>query len=402
MRTPPPGSTVPRHRVEDHQELPHAGGYQSNLLGLAGGHQSLVELLYGGVVAGGDQGSHVERFPHPRSAAPDTTAAAPEGARRVSIDRSNAYQSREFPRRKRAEFGQLRQERSTAEYRTEYRTEYRHATKQRLVLFEGGALFDGLPEVPICPGEFFFQPPYVGFETRANLPRGASAEAVFLGAHHLDELPSSGQDRLKLHRFGLGRSLRLWPEGLGETGEDQSVDLVGFGKPTDGLGEVVAGLAGIDHRRGEPGGGQRRHQRTLEAAGGLKKDHQDRIRFEELLDERLDAVLVVGNGEGLSARQEGHVQASLANVDADDMDFLGSVQGASPFFHRLRGPALRVRARREDLRPRQLFGLHREVVEGRDDPRLSCGLHLKWDQGENGLSRPYQPIVDKNQNTRRR
>src|SRR5215210_8590355 len=70
-------------------------------------------------------------------------------------------------------------------------------------------------------------------------------------------------------------------------------------------------------------------------------------------------------------------------------------------YYRRRCPALRVRARKEALRPRQLFGLRREFVEGRDDPRLSCGLHLKWGQGENGLSRPHQSIVDRNQNTRR-
>ena len=60
-------------------------------------------------------------------------------------------------------------------------------------------------------------------------------------------------------------------------------------------------------------------------------------------------------------------------------------------------PTLQVRARK-GLRPRQLFGLRRKLVKGRDDP----GFHtasLK-SQGEFGLSRPHRSIVDKNQNTR--
>src|SRR3954453_22668807 len=69
-------------------------------------------------------------------------------------------------------------------------------------------------------------------------------------------------------------------------------------------------------------------------------------------------------------------------------------------FHQSGGPSLRVRARKGDLRPRQLFGLLRHSVEGRDDPKLSYGLRY-WGQGDYGLSRPCRPIVDKNQNTRR-
>src|SRR5215210_2594220 len=209
----PPGSTLSDHGVEDGEQLPHAR-HQSDLLGLARGYEPSVELLYGGGVSGGNQSRHVECLPDPRSSAPHA-AASPQSAG-VAVDGSHSDEGGEFPGRKGAKFGQLRQERTA-----EYRTDSRHATKQRLALFEGGAIGDGFVEVLIYPGKFFFEPPYVSFKAGANLPGGSGAEAVFLGRHHLDELPPTSHDRLKFEGFGFRRSLRLWPDGLGETGEDR-------------------------------------------------------------------------------------------------------------------------------------------------------------------------------------
>jgi hypothetical protein len=70
MRTPP-GSALSHHRIEDHQQLPHAPN-QRNLLGLAGLNESLVELLDGGIEARSDQGSHLEHFSNPGPVPPQT------------------------------------------------------------------------------------------------------------------------------------------------------------------------------------------------------------------------------------------------------------------------------------------------------------------------------------------
>lgn len=151
----PPGSTLSDHGIEDGEQLPHAR-HQSDLLGFAQGHEPLVELLYGGVVSGGNQSRHVERLPDPRSSAPHA-AASPEDPG-VAVDGSHSDEGGEFPGRKGAQFGQLRQERTA-----EYRTDSRHTAEQSLILIEGGAMGDGFVEIPIYPGEFFFEPPYVSF-----------------------------------------------------------------------------------------------------------------------------------------------------------------------------------------------------------------------------------------------
>ena len=58
-----PRGTIPDHRVEDREQLPHAR-HQCHLLGLTRLKQPLVELCDERVVAGGDQSSLVEGHPH--------------------------------------------------------------------------------------------------------------------------------------------------------------------------------------------------------------------------------------------------------------------------------------------------------------------------------------------------
>src|SRR4051812_663919 len=316
----PPGSAISHHGVEDGEQLPHAR-YQSYFLELARGYEALVERLDVRVVAAGDQRSHVERLPNLCPAAPDATAA-PEDPR-VSVKGSHAHECRKLPGRKGAQLGKLREQRAR-----QNGTNSRHATKQRLVFLEGWALVDDLLKVAIYSSEFFFEPPYVSFEARANLFGGARAETVLLGDHHPDDLPSTSENRLKLQRFGLGRSFGSGSDGLGETSEDKSIDLVGLGEAPRGLGEVSR-LARIEHRHCDLRGGQSCHQRTLVAAGGLK-DHQRGTRLNQLLGECLNPLFVVSEAQSLSPRKQNHVQASFADVDAD-MDFLGNAQAASPF-----------------------------------------------------------------------
>src|SRR5215210_9069401 len=83
----PTGSTLSDHGVEDGEQLPHAR-HQSDLLGLARCYEPSVELLYGGVVSGGNQSRHVECLPDPRSSAPH--AAAPPQSAGVAVDGSHS------------------------------------------------------------------------------------------------------------------------------------------------------------------------------------------------------------------------------------------------------------------------------------------------------------------------
>lgn len=325
MRTPP-GSTLSHHRIEDHQQLSHAG-HQSHLLGLAGRHESLVELLDGGVEARSDQGSHVERFPNPRPAAPDR-ASAPQSAR-VAVERSDSYEGRELSGRKRAKLWKLRQKRPA-----KHRTYPGNTLEEDLVLFEGGTVFDGLIEVTIRARKFLFEPPYVGFDAPAHGFRGARCEAVLLGGHHPNDLPSSGEDLLELPGLCIGDGSRGGTDGLGEASEDESVQSIGLSQSTGSLGKVAC-LARVDHEEGDPGGSQSRGQGTLEAPAGLQ-DHQSSVRddfFGEPAKESFDSRLVVPNDEVLCGGEDGDIQGSLGDV----YPYLGGsstttgTQAGSPF-----------------------------------------------------------------------
>src|SRR5215207_5355784 len=186
MRTPP-GSALSHQSVEDDQQLPHTRN-QRHLLGLSGLNESLVEFLDGGIEARSDQGSHVERFSNPRPAAPHRATASQSA--RVAIERSDANESRELPRRKRAELGQFGKERPA-----KHGTHPGDAPQESFVLFEGGTVLDGLIEVTIRAGKLLLKPSYVGFDAPADSFGGARPEAIFLGGHHLDDLPSPGEGR---------------------------------------------------------------------------------------------------------------------------------------------------------------------------------------------------------------
>src|SRR3954467_12633012 len=85
----PPGGAVFKNRVEDGEQLAHAG-YQRYHLRFAPGAQSLVELLDGWVEACGHQGSHVQNLPHALSSAPYRPTPAQRAG--VSVERSDTHQ----------------------------------------------------------------------------------------------------------------------------------------------------------------------------------------------------------------------------------------------------------------------------------------------------------------------
>src|SRR3954469_25108639 len=85
----PPGGAVFKNRVEDGEQLAHAG-YQRYHLRFAPGAQSLVELLDGWVEACGHQGFHVQNLPHALSSAPYRPTPAQRAG--VSVERSDTHQ----------------------------------------------------------------------------------------------------------------------------------------------------------------------------------------------------------------------------------------------------------------------------------------------------------------------
>ena len=81
-------------------------------------------------------------------------------------------------------------------------------------------------------------------------------------------------------------------------GEDGGIDLIGFGEPTFGAGEV-ADLARVDHDKRQTGAGELCRHDLLEPAGGLEHD-QLRCGHAQALGKIGNATTITGDGEVLT------------------------------------------------------------------------------------------------------
>src|SRR5215218_9217912 len=313
-----PGSTIPHHGVEDREQLPHAR-HQCHLLGLARRKELLVELLEDGVMPDGDQRPHVQRRPYRCPPAPHFPLAF-EGAG-VAVEGCDADQRREAPVIERAELGQLGQQCSR-----QGRTHARYAPEERLILLPDSVLLDHLVEILVGPLQLLLEPLNVCPDAPGHR-FGGNLEAVVLGDEHLQELASSGEDRLQSLGFLVGKDARTRAYCGRQTGEYFGVYLVGLGQPTGGFGEV-SGLAGVYDRNGDlyRSYGSRRGALVTTACF---EDDQRRGCLEEPIEEGLDTCLVVGDDEVIALWYEANVEALFGDVYAD----VGSPSGAGSVAH---------------------------------------------------------------------
>src|SRR5687767_8987623 len=196
MRTPP-NSAIPHQGVEDREQLPHAR-HQRHLLRLARGEQPLVELLDGGVVAGGDQGTHVEGDSNRGSTAPHLPLTTPLAG--IPVEGGDSHQSREALVGELAQFGQFGEERARQD-----RADTGNALEERLVLLEGGAPLDGLLEVGIGSLDLLLEPLHVRPDSLGEslLPR--HLEAIVFGGEHREQLTPPGEYGLQSLGFRVGK-----------------------------------------------------------------------------------------------------------------------------------------------------------------------------------------------------
>src|ERR671910_809111 len=162
--------------------------------------------------------------------------------------------------------------------------------------------------------------PHHGVEDRKQLPHarhqchllGSHLEAVVLGDEHLQELASSGEDRLQSLGFLVRKDARTRAYCGRQTGEYFGVYLVGLGQPTGGFGEV-SGLAGVYDRNGDlyRSYGSRRGALVTTACF---EDDQRRACLEEPIEEGLDTCLVVGDDEVFALWYEADVEALFGDV----------------------------------------------------------------------------------------
>jgi hypothetical protein len=381
MRTPP-SRAIAHQGVEDYEQLPHAR-HQSHLLGLAASEQPLVEVLDVGVVSSSDEGAHVEGGPHRGPAAPRLPLAA--SLPRVAVEGSDPHQGAQALVGDGPQLGQLGQERARQDW-----ADAGDALEKRLVLLEDAALLDGFIEIAVGAGELFLEPLRMRPDAFSER-RGSHLEAVVFGGEHREQLAPPGEDVLQSGGLLVGERARRGTDGLGETGEDEGVYSVGLGEAADGLGEVPR-LARVDDSHGDPGGGDGGGGQTLVSSGGLKNDQFDVHPF-EAREEFIDALLLVGDREGLAIWQGADVEAPLGYVDADQANRIGVTQAVSPF--RWRGPGLADTGLLSTAGAAAPATVRAPPKLGRDDGCFSAVLAKPWDQGGIGLSRPYWPHCER-------
>lgn len=110
---------------------------------------------------------------------------------------------------------------------------------------------------------------------------------------------------------GIGEGQRRGVEGPREIGDEFRVDLVGFGQPVPGFGEV-ANLPGIEKDDGMAGRVSLSDEQRLVTAARFA--HPDRLGGRRFQPAR-DGFFRVGNLMGLTVVME--IKAEPGNIDAD-------------------------------------------------------------------------------------
>lgn len=103
--------------------------------------------------------------------------------------------------------------------------------------------------------------------------------------------------------------------------QDGGIDAIGFSQLTGCFGEV-SDLARVGHDRGDLSADQSQHPLALQTAGGFEDD-QGRPPLLQLLDQTVDAGLIVWHRQRLSGGANSGIELGFTdiNTDKDEGDF---------------------------------------------------------------------------------
>jgi transposase len=178
-----PGLSMFKHRIQDGQELAHAGreGY---FPGLARPTKALVKGLDDGVISGGGQSSHIEGSPDPGPSAPEYSFASE--AATISSEGSNAHQCGNLVAAQSAQFRQVGQEGDR-----HYWADPGEAAQQVVFLSPDGTLPNGVVQVLIQTTQFLLQPADMVLDPLTHQLRSRGDienQGAVLGPEHPDTL----------------------------------------------------------------------------------------------------------------------------------------------------------------------------------------------------------------------
>ncbi len=189
-----PGLSMLDHRVQDDQELAHAG-CQSYLSGFACLTKAVVKGLDDGVIPAGSQSRHIEGSPHPGPSTPDHSFA-PEAAT-VPIKRGNSHQGGNLVAAQSAQFRKISQQGDG-----HYPADPRDATQQVVLFSPEGTLPQGAFQVIIQVSQLLFQPADMVLNSPMHqFSRGP--QPILFGSKHLDHLVAPSQEGSQFLSLGI-------------------------------------------------------------------------------------------------------------------------------------------------------------------------------------------------------
>jgi len=234
----------------------------------------------------------------------------PAGLPAVAVEGSHPDEGRELAGAEAAQLGQAAQQRGG-----HHGADAQDAREDLFLLAPDGAVLDEVVDIVVDPFETFLEPGDVAPDVLLG-PRRGHPEAIFLGADHLDDLPSAVVEVLELLGLQVLEGAQLGADGLGEARDDPGVDGVGFGQQPHGAGKV-ADLPGVDDHNGQGRQGQGVDRGPDKAAGGLQDDGMGTQWLEEA-HQGCQSLFGVGEALKLCGGTHSDHQLFFGDIDANE------------------------------------------------------------------------------------
>ena len=294
------------HRIENREQLPHAGD-ERHFLGLSGGAEPLIEGPEYRIAPHGNQGAHVEGGPDHSPAAPGG-APAPQGST-IAIQGGNADQGGDLVAGQGSRLRQLGNQRAAQD-----RSHARHTLQQVVPFSPDRGRLNVVSQLLLDRG-------YLAVQLREVLadllldPVGGIGQPILLHNPHLNELPSATDQGTECLSGRIGQVPRGWPDRVGKAGQHLSLNRIGLGEPARRFGNI-ADLTRVHHGHGQSAHRQGRRQRHFQATGGLQHNSRG-LQRPHLRHKVFAAGFRMGEHLARPCRLLGHVQLSFRDIDTN-------------------------------------------------------------------------------------
>lgn len=297
------------HGVESNEELAHAGG-EDDLGGLSGLAEAFGEGVDGGVVPACGQCGHVEDAAYGSASAFDGAFAA-KGTT-VAVEGGESYEGSDLRPVEFAELWKFGDEGGGS-----LRTDSRHGLEEFKLAFPVIVGFDELANLAIEALNLFLDDVEDCVNTTSHGGGTSLSETIGLGGAEFNDLASTTDEEIKFELFFRGFLERSRLNVMGVSGDDGSIEAIGFGEDTDGLGEVSHG-PGVDDGDNMTGVNEGSDEVEFVATRGF--EHDQALAWGRQRGEQV-AVSAVGVGKrrgGGPSGKLGDVQSVLGDVDTEE------------------------------------------------------------------------------------